>query len=136
MKATNFKLEITNDYSPMVLKHMKTQVQKGLIAIGAEAEGYAKADCPVDTGRLRNSITYATSTFHSSNSGEPATASDSATHTKPDENAVYLGSNVEYASYIEYGSKPHKTGKSHFIKDAIANHSDHYKAIMKSALES
>jgi len=30
-------------------------------AIGGEAVGYAKANCPVDTGLLRNSITFAIS---------------------------------------------------------------------------
>ena len=32
---------------------------RGLTAIGLMAEKYAKKNCPVDTGLLRNSITYA-----------------------------------------------------------------------------
>lgn len=56
------------------ISHMKSAKSKGLEQIGLLAEGYAKKLCPVDTGRLRNSITH-------EQSGD-------------DE---YIGSNVEYA---------------------------------------
>jgi phage gpG-like protein len=70
----------------------------------------------VDTGRLRNSIT--------NKLGER-------------ENAVYIGTNVEYAPYVEYNDKArHYTGKTHFLRDAVQNHMDHYKAIMEAALKS
>ena len=103
------------DLSPEVIRAMNQQALLGLEAIGMTAEGYAKDDCPVDTGRLRNSITH-----------EVIAA----------EKAVYIGTGVEYAPYVEYGDKAvHKTGKSHFLKDAAANHADHYKAIMEAALK-
>ena len=44
--------------SAEVLAAMREQVLLGLESIGQECEGYAKDDCPVDTGRLRNSITH------------------------------------------------------------------------------
>ena len=46
------------DNSAEVLKAMHEQVHTGLETIGQECEGYAKDNVPVDTGRLRNSITH------------------------------------------------------------------------------
>jgi hypothetical protein len=103
------------DKSPEILKAMRRQVLLGLESIGQECEGYAKDDCPVDTGRLRNSIA------HKVEGGE---------------DTVYIGTNVEYAPYVEYGEYRHITGKNHFLRDAATNHGDHYKAIMEAALES
>ena len=94
---------------------MKEQVNNALKAIGQTAEGYAKDDCPVDTGRLRNSI---------------------ANEVFEEENAVYIGTNVEYAPYVEYrDNASHQTGKAHFLRDAAANHGDHYSAILEAALK-
>lgn len=46
------------DNSAQVLAAMRKQVLLGLESIGQECEGYAKDETPVDTGRLRNSITH------------------------------------------------------------------------------
>lgn len=70
---------VFNDHSGEVLDALSAQIEQALIAIGLTAESYAKADCPVDTGRLRNSITNA---------------------VEMSEQAVYIGSNVEYAAFI------------------------------------
>lgn len=102
------------DHKIDVIGAMRQQAILGLKAIGQEAEGYAKEDCPVDTGRLRNSI---------------------ANKVIDSEMAVYIGSNVEYAPYVEYGDYNHTTGKNHFLRDAAANHGDHYKAVMEAALK-
>lgn len=103
------------DRSPEVLAAMKRQVLMGLETIGQTAEGYAKDETPVDTGRLRNSISH---------------------KVIADEKAVYIGTNVEYAPYVEFGdNKSHLTGKAHFLRDAAANHGEHYKAIMEAALK-
>lgn len=97
--------------SSVVLEAFNKQVEKGAKAIGMTAEKYAKRDCPVKTGRLRNSITYAIL------------------------NAIFIGTNVEYAKYVEYDDKAwHKSGKAHFLRDAATRHNDEYKKIMKAAL--
>ena len=70
---------VIKDNSGEFLKALPEQIEQALAAIGLTAESYAKADCPVDTGRLRNSITHAVET---------------------EENAVYIGSNVEYAAFV------------------------------------
>ena len=65
------------DNSKQVLSAMEKGIKNGLEAIGLTAETYAKKATPVDTGRLRNSIS----------------------HTVDGE-AVYIGSNVEYAAFV------------------------------------
>ena len=45
--------------------------------------------------------------------------------------------NVEYAPYVEFNDKAHhNTGKAHFLRDAVQNNLDHYRAIMEAALDS
>ncbi len=70
---------VIKDNSGEFLKALPEQIEQALTAIGLTAETYAKQDCPVDTGRLRNSIT---------------------NEVRADEKAVYIGSNVEYAAFV------------------------------------
>ena len=87
------------------------QIEQALIAIGLTAESYAKSDCPVDTGRLRNSITH---------------------EVRMNENAVYIGSNVEYAAFVEIGTQRMKARP--YLRPAAANHTEEYKGLVKQAL--
>ena len=98
---------------PELMAALPSQIALGLTMIGEEAEGYAKDECPVDTGRLRNSI---------------------ANKVIKEEQAVYVGTNVEYGVYVEYGDYNHKTGNKHFLKNAVCNHTDRYESLMKAAL--
>lgn len=81
--------------------------------LGAIAEGYAVKLCPVDTGNLRNSIT----------------------HKQLDENTEVIGSNVEYAPYVELG---HHTRSGSMVKakpylrPAIENHRSEYRKIVEA----
>ena len=52
-------LEIREDNTEAFKAALNEAVARGLEKIGLAAEGHAKARCPVDTGRLRNSITHA-----------------------------------------------------------------------------
>ena len=65
------------DNSEQVLSAMERAIKNGLEAIGLTGEGHAKKITPVDTGRLRNSISHAT-----------------------DKEAAYIGTNVEYAAFV------------------------------------
>lgn len=51
-----------DDHSPEVLEALRNAIERGAMAIGEKAVTYAKdnitAQGAVDTGRLRNSITY------------------------------------------------------------------------------
>ena len=92
---------------------------KALEIIGGKAESYAKKLCPVDTGRLRNSIT----------------------HQQFDDNTEVIGTNVEYAPYVELGH--HTAGGSGvnyvsgkpFLRPAAEGHSSEYKNIIDSIMK-
>ena len=81
-----------------------------LEAVGLQAEGYAKRLCPADTGLLRNSITHAV---------------DYA-----DDMSAYIGTNIEYAAYVEFGTS--KTDAQPFLKPAVMNHTEQYKRIFET----
>lgn len=95
------------DNSEEVLRLFKEATARALEKIGLTAERYAKKLAPVDTGRLRKSITHAV-----------------------DGNDVYIGSNVEYAPYVELGTSKQKAQP--FLKPAATEHSQTYKGILKS----
>src|SRR5574344_2569895 len=95
------------DNSAEILKAFEQATERGLEKIGLVAEGYAKKLTPVDTGRLRNSITH-----------------------EVDGNDVYIGSNVEYAPYVELGTARQKAQP--FLKPAATEHSQTYKGILKA----
>lgn len=65
------------DNSSHFIGAKNSAVAKALEMIGLKAENYAKLLCPVDTGRLRNSIT----------------------HKQQGETEI-IGTNVEYAAYV------------------------------------
>ena len=105
-------IQIT-DNSPAVLAELKDRIPLVMGAIGEIVEGYAKEDAPVDTGRLRNSITHQT-----------------------EGNDEYIGTNVEYAVYVELIDRyHHTTGKAHFLRDAATTHGDELKAVAETILK-
>lgn len=127
-----------NDYSDEVLEAFEAGCLMALERCGLQAEGYAKDLCPVDTGALRNSIS------HKVDPGEPA---------------AFIGTNQEYAPYVEFGTGGYSTtgggtpkshwvymgddGKYHigkpmkprpYLKPAVANHVGTYRNIIKDEL--
>lgn len=102
-------------YKKDVLSAEASARAKALEIIGGKAESYAKKLCPVDTGRLRNSIT----------------------HQQYDESTEVVGTNVDYAPYVELGH--HTKGGGHvaakpFLRPAAENHSAEYKRIIKAVM--
>lgn len=85
-------------------------IRRGLKAVGLAAEGYAKKETPVKTGRLRNSMSH-----------------------KVKDNAAYIGSNVEYCLPVEIGSRTNTA--HHMLQMAAQNHSDEYKQLIKSSMQ-
>lgn len=105
-------------------------VRKTLEEIGIEAEAHAKEIITekgaVDTGRLRNSTTWAVG-------GEKPNASGySGIAPKKDEPCVYIGTNVHYAPYIEFGTN--KMPARAFIRPAVEDFGDQYKEIVENNL--
>jgi len=118
-----------------VIEAKNEAVTKALEMIGLVAERYAKELCPVDTGNLRNSISHET-----------------------DDDTVYVGTNVEYAPYIEFGTGKFAEGGGRptpwryqddkgnwhttngmkpqpFLRPAIDNHLDEYQNIVNNELK-
>ena len=122
------------DNSEEVGRALKAAIQRALERCGSQAEGYAKDLAPVDTGNLRNSINHKVS-------GE----------------AVYIGTNNEYAAYVELGTGKYAEGgrqdpwvyqddegKWHFthgqraqpyLKPAVADHKQTYRNIFEDELK-
>ena len=106
-------LEIRENNAAQVEAALGSAIAKALTMIGQQAEGYAKMMCPVDTSRLKNSIT---------------------NQIDMQANAVNIGTNVEYAPYVELGTMrndPHP-----YLKPAESEHGEEYRAILKGCLES
>lgn len=111
---------IKTDLSDEVLVMKNEAVLKAMKAISEKAEYYAKKSLTdsgaVDTGRLRGSVT-----------GEY------------DGNGVQVGTNVEYAFYVEEGTyekgNPKGMKPRPYIRPSIADHVDEYQAILKRILE-
>lgn len=132
------EIYLKNDNSAEVLEHLKTQIQTALMACGTIAEGYAKDDCPVDTGRMRNSITWAIKGEQgqaNNRDKEHAYTGDYAKLAEPEDGTLYIGTNVEYAPEQELRSMSHRVGKAHFLRDSIANHGDEFKEHLEAALK-
>ena len=112
------------------MRAVEEKMVQALKLMGETIEGYAKDDCPVDTGLLHNSLTYGVSgssmnqTSYTDNSGTQSGSYQSNAPGTAKDHAVYVGSNVEYAPYVEFMSMNHQVGKAHFLRDAGVNHID------------
>lgn len=141
-------LIITQDNTEEIISGLEDAIPKILTMIGIKAEKYAKALCPVGTvestgkkgyrgGTLRNSITF-----------EVEQDSEGGT--------VAIGSNVEYAPYVELGTGPyftappdwetfqstHGSGGGHgyvharpYLRPAIEDHLNEYANIIENELK-
>lgn len=104
-------LQVNEDNIDAAVTGISAAVSSALEKIGLMAEGYAKKKCPVDTGNLRNSITH-----------------------QVDGDAVYIGTNVEYAPYVELGTSRQKAQP--FLRPAASEHGAQYRQVLKKALGS
>lgn len=118
-----------------VIQAKDEAVAKALEIIGQAAERYAKELCPVDTGNLRNSISH-----------------------EVDDTTVYVGTNTEYAPYVEFGTGIYAEGGGRptpwryqddkgewhttsgmqpqpFLGPSIDNHIQEYKQFLENELK-
>lgn len=115
------------------LKALEEAKIAALEAIGAKAAGYASALAPHDTGRLRNSITWATQI---SDGRSFSYSDDIGNHFSYNigsgawKDCVHVGTNVEYAEYQETGTK--KTKAHPYLKPGVMNHLDEYKKLAET----
>ena len=98
------------DNTDEVLAALERAKKRGLEAIGLTAEGHAKKETPVDTGRLRNSIAHAV-----------------------EDDAAFIGTNVEYAVFVEAGARGRKG--VHMLQRAASEHTYEYKQLMEDSMK-
>lgn len=124
------------DNSAQIKGAMRLAALRALEKCGLVAEGYAKMLCPVDTGNLRNSITHA---------------------VDPGEMAAYIGTNTQYAAYVELGTGKYVAGgrptpwvyqdakgnwhrtegnrAQPFIKPAVSGYASKYREIIQNEMK-
>lgn len=129
------------DHSPQFIEEVKRKSRLVLAEMGEIIEKHAKLDCPVDTGNLRNSITYALDGEGAkikqykgdrpprNNPNGPIPSGTYSGNTPqeyaPGRMAVYVGTNVWYGVYVEMIEYyRHNVGKAHFLRDAATSHKD------------
>lgn len=100
----------TKDNTKEVLAALEKAIDRGLEAIGLTAEEYTKKETPVDTGRLRNSMSHAVQ-----------------------DKAAYIGTNVEYAPYVELGVQGRQG--VHMLQRAATEHKTEYKKLMEESIK-
>lgn len=107
---------------------------------GMEAESAAKQLAPVDTGLLRNSITWAIagkganqSQYKADRGDGSGSYSGQSPADKGEPRHVHIGSNVEYAMSQETGN--FKDGPHAFLRPAIDNNRQHFQDILQGELE-
>ena len=133
-------ITLSADNSAQLMSELETKIQAALEAVGNQAVSHAKQNITsasrVDSGALRNSMNHLVKG-----------------------NECYIGTNTSYAVYHEVGTgiyleggggrqtpwsfkdssgKWHRTRgikPIHFLKNAVANHTDEYKAIIEAQLK-
>lgn len=161
----NIDIEIVTDNTEEVKARILEAADRVLEAIGMHLEGEAKEELSnapkrIDTGLLRNSITYAisgqpakissysgSSTHGDTDStrrrnlvGKPAspphegTYAGTAPNDPPGKKAVYVGSNLEYAVYIHEGVR--NVTPNRFLKNAFERNKEQIKRYLQDEFQS
>lgn len=127
MADMNFEIKVDN--TKAILDATEQAIYNALDIVGSKAADYAAALAPVDTGNLKNSLTH---------------------EVAMDEQAVYVGTAVEYAPYVEFGHHQEvgryvpKIGKrlvrsfvpaQPYLRPAIENNMAEYKKIMENEIK-
>lgn len=129
----SIEITLNANFDDYIGDDLDDAVAAALERVGSAAEGFAADLAPVDSGRLRNSITH-----------------------KVDDNSVTVGSPLEYATYVEFGTGKYASGGRNtpwvykddkgnwhythgqraqpFLKPALQNNINTYQAIIKDEL--
>lgn len=145
------------DNTGEILNALDNNLDKTLEMLGLQAAGYAALELEsnprrVDTGLLRNSITYAVAgeapakqTYQNDghdkhdNSVPVETGSYQGKMAKGlGEHSVYIGTNVEYAIYVHEGAKLPNGGTmeaNRFLRNAVTKHVTEYERMIDKGLK-
>lgn len=102
---------LTNDKTDEVKSELKRKIAIALAGTGNKVESSAKVLAPVRTGRLRDSITHIV-----------------------DDYSVTIGTNVEYASYVELGTS--EQGGHPYLRPAVENNIKWIRDFVEKTLKS
>lgn len=104
-------ITIVVDNRREISSSIKDRIEVALMACGEIVERAAVQRCPVDTGRLKGSIT----------------------HQLNGNDAVQIGTNVEYGKWVEAGSsrRPHPTP---FLKPALESNEGNIAKTFKTVM--
>lgn len=120
-KVVEVKIE---DNSEEVLEALHDKVVDWLEAIGEDAADTAARRAPVGTPESTGIPGYIGGTLKNSISSAVVES----------ENAVYIGTNVEYAPYQEFGTSRGVLGK-HFLQFGATAHQAEYKSLLEQHLK-
>ena len=134
MGASSVKVSVKS-HQDEITESIKDAIETALTEIGLVAQRYASESCPVKTGRLAGSITYATkkekSDVRPPKDGE-ANPSDGVSQKQvQDKYTVVIGSNVEYAEIMEL---KHATN-NRFLTKAANGHRKEYGEILQRYID-
>ena len=144
----NLEVSIEADNTDLIIAASEEATKKALTMIGMQAANYARLELEadprrIDTGLLRNSITFAVygeganSKDYKANRADAESGeikSGSYEGTAPDEKGkVYIGTNVEYAPYVHEGTD--RMAPNKFIKNAVEKNREQYKAMWEACLK-
>lgn len=112
--AVSFEMKTNN--TQQLLDELREKKEAALDAVGQAAETQAKLNLEndprrVDTGTLRGSIG----------------------HAPADEDTMCVGTDIEYAIYVELGTL--KMTPSHYLKRSVQDHADEYMNVIKVHME-
>lgn len=125
-------------------KRLEKAIRLALRTVGGQAERIAKETISdmeaVDTGFLRNSITFALSgeapniSEYTDDAGEQQGEYGGEMPEDDDgQMSVYIGTNVFYGPYVEYGT--YKMVARPFLSSSINGHADMYKQLFSDAFD-
>ena len=117
----------------MVEESLEQATKRALRAVGMQAVKDVVKNVPVDTGLLRNSITFAVSgesanksTYGSKTGNKTGSYSGKAPNEKVP--AVHIGTNVEYAKYVQFGT--YKMDARDFLNAPLRANLKKYREIL------
>ena len=152
-KGFSLQIEIVKDNIFVTQENLRIAIEAGLTECGMNMERYAKQLCPVANpskwkwpappgyvgGTLRSSITYAldgdvpAGTYSDMNGSGAKGYYDTPTPKESKGRAVYVGTNVYYAPYVEMGTSKYPKPRP-FIEPSVVGHKDEHKRTLEKHL--
>ena len=133
-----------NDHSKEYMNDVSKALETALTAVGIHIEGEAKEELEnsprrIDTGLLRNSITWAldgespaTQSYSADDGSKSGSYSGTADKESGNNRSVTIGTNVEYGIYVHEGTV--NMSPNRFLKNAVERNQDQITQYIKDAM--